>query len=281
MAKPPITGAWAREKTVPYAGAAVWGTGINRVHYYRGPGPPARLDAIRGREGEISQPYEAVPDSITSRELWGYTTEDTGFTGVDYDDRPSWEQMPADFRGTTGQQPPYNASGLVRHFFRSLMGGAHRYDQKLADSLPTETVSEGWLNKPKGIPADAKPSDPAQYEIQSSMAQRYLTRTNAASVNRGTDEPREDIPSRVTGQRLKVYSGGERHYDMFPFQQDEIPRPFTYRTAGTGRRRDMLPNEQWQIDPVQRVPPPDPELGPVETALDSEYGYTGEDHLYA
>jgi len=281
MARPPLKGAWSREMSVPYSGARVWGTGINRVHYQRGPGPPLRTDPIRGRQGEFTPAHQSVPDQLTSRELWGYTTEDDAFTGVDYDDRPGWDQDPPQYRGRTDDYPPVNASGMVKHFFRSIMGGAHRIDQKLADSLPSETVSEGWLNKPKGELADAKPSSPLQYEMQTSMLQRYQVRNNEASVDRGTDEPRTEIPSRTAGQRLKVYSGGLRHYDMFPYQQDEIPRAFYYRTAGTGRPADMLVNEQWQILPVQRVPPPDPSLGPDETDVEGEYGYTGEDHFYA
>jgi hypothetical protein len=115
--------------------------------------------------------------------------------------------------------------------------------------------------------------------MQTSMQQRYQTRVNDHAVARGADGPRAGIESRVIGQRLKVYSGGERHYDMLPREQDDMPRPFYYRTAGTGDPANMAPNAMWEIDPIQRVTPPDPYLGADETDLG--YGYTSEDSFYA
>jgi hypothetical protein len=146
--------------------------------------------------------------------------------------------------------------------------------------IPSETVSEGWLNKPQGTPADSKPSDDNQLIIQTSMTQRYRTRTNAGALARNTDEPRSDIPSKVTGQRIKVYSGGERHYDMLPKEQDAMVRPFWYRTAGTGRADDMVPNTMYSISALQRIPPPDPSMGMPETEFVNEFGYTDEDTQY-
>jgi hypothetical protein len=146
--------------------------------------------------------------------------------------------------------------------------------------IPTETVSEGWLNKPKGTPANAVPSSTAQLERQTSMQQRYQIRTNDAAVLRDTDVARAPIDSKVTGQKLKVYSGGERHYDMLPKAQDTIPRPFWYRQAGTGDIADMAPNELWYIEPIERIPPPDPCIGNPETGFTQTHGYTTEDSQY-
>jgi hypothetical protein len=124
-----------------------------------------------------------------------------------------------------------------------------------------------------------------QYERQTSMQQRYAVRNNNLAVKRGTDEPRTDIGSRTAGQKLKTYSGeipgSNRHYDMFPYQADQIPRPFHYRTAGTGYQQWMEANQWWQVQPVRRTPPPDPSMGIPETGEDQNFGYTAEDNFYA
>src|SRR6266702_1348422 len=284
----PLTGAWQRKYAIPYSGALSWGTGINPVHQQYGEGPPLRQTSRRQREGEHTPAPVAIPDSITEREPWGSTHDDSSYAGVAYDARPDWGEDPGSSRGHSGTQPPWNVQQSVNETFRGTRGGARRTFRAISPKLnevayviPTETVSEGWINKPQGNPANAKPSDPSQYEMQTSMAQRNQTRVNEASVSRGTDKPREPILSRITGQKEKVYSGGERHYDMLPKEQDVMPRPFYYRTAGTGRAHEMLPNEMWQIDPIQRTPPPDPSYGPEETKVQQDYGYTTEDHYYA
>jgi hypothetical protein len=279
----PTKGAWARRYAQPYSGASVWGTGIHPIHASYG-GPPVRMGALHGRQGdEITVPAHAVPQELIPAYMWGYTIEDTSAAAIFYDDRPSWNVPPEDspVRYSTQGQPAYNAPGAVRAMFRSMRGGAHRIYQDFFINPPTETVSEGWINKPKGEAADAKPSDPAQYEMQTSMTQRYAVRTNALSLERGTDEPREPINSRVVGQKLKVYSEGERHYDMFPRQQKDFEREFWYRTAGTGIPEQMLPNEMWSISPVERTPPPDPYIGTEDTSHEFDYGYTAEDNFYA
>jgi hypothetical protein len=114
------------------------------------------------------------------------------------------------------------------------------------------------------------------------MQQRFQTRANTLAVQRGTDEAREPITSRVVPQRSPVYSGGRRHYDMFPFQQTpDTERTFYYRTAGTGQPAWMQNNEQWTIDAVERTPPSDPYIGTPDTSGLLEYGYTPEDYFYA
>jgi hypothetical protein len=147
--------------------------------------------------------------------------------------------------------------------------------------IPSETVSEGWVNKEQGRPGNAKPSDPSQYERQTSMQQRYRARNNDHAVMRGTDAGRSHINSRVAGQIVKRYSEGLRHYDMFPFQQtpETNRRAFFYRTAGTGLPEQMQPNEMWTQYPLERTPAPDPYIGPPDVSMD--YGYTSEDNFYA
>jgi hypothetical protein len=275
----PYTGQWARRNAVPFATTQVWGTGINPVHAEYGQGHPLR---VSGRnEDAHTPPWEAVPDEITMRERWGYTCDDTDYTGqyINYDGRPAVGTSTPDFRNTARNMPSVDASGGYKNRFRSLLDGARRLNDNRPESYPSETVSEGWRNKAHGVLADAETSDPSQYEMQTSMTQRYQRRNNQNAVIRGTDEPREPIDSRVAGQKLKVYSGGERHEDMFPQQQDDYPRAFYYRTAGTGDPNEMEPNEMYVSEPLQRTVPDDPSLGDIDVSVPG--GYTAEDHFYA
>jgi hypothetical protein len=80
--------------------------------------------------------------------------------------------------------------------------------------------------------------------------------------------------------KTKVYSGDQRHYDMFPFQIDDIPRPFRYRTFGTGPQTYLETNEQFQRMALQRTPPPDAGMGTPDLELSSAYDYESEDMGY-
>jgi hypothetical protein len=285
----PIKGAFRERFSVPYAGPQIWGTGYNLVHMDYG-SPPDRQGALNPREGDVTPPFAAVPQQLIPGEEWGYTPDDAAGSGLYYnDDRPHLgdESAWSDVRATTGDQPPVNATGAAKTRFRAAMEGAYStWRGKLPRAnymIPTETVSEGWVNKPHGRPANAVISDPSQYEMQTSVQQRYRARNNDLAVLRETDAPRSHINSRVTGQKIKEYSQGERLYDMFPKQQSSgdprMWRTFWYRTAGVGIEDQMLPNEQWDISAVERTPPPDPYIGPQDTSL--QYGYTPEDNFYA
>lgn len=274
----PYTGGQMRRVTQPYSGAQVWGTGINPVHSFYG-SPSARV-----RPGDFAETpaSEGMSQQVDLFYGWEYQEPPTGTGYITYDDRPTWDTPSNEMavRRSTLSHPPLDATGRLKALFRSQGGGAHRFAQVMQPTLPSETVSEGWTNKNRSGLADAKPSAPSQYEIQTSMRQRYETRNNRLAVERDTDEPREPIDSRTAGQKLKTYSTGERSYDMLPREQDEIPRPFYYRTAGVGNVADMAPNEMWDIGPIQRTVPPDPSLGSPETNY-SQYGYTPEDTFYA
>lgn len=296
----PFTGAYARRYAQPYAGHTVWGTGWNPVHLYYG-SPPARLNPTRPMEGrplpagqlaEISQPWEALPDQIIPANIWGYQPEDQPNTYLYYGDRPPWDVPPQDspVRIASDDMPPWDAPGRVNSAFRSTRGGARRTFRDVAPAadeanypIPSETVSEGWINKGlSGVVAVAKPSDPAQYERQTSMQQRFATRSNDLAVARATDEARSPIRSRVMPMLAKAYSRGEREYDMFPRQQSpDTERPFFYRTAGTGQADWMEVNQQWDVDAVERTPPPDPYIGRYDGSGVSDYGYMPEDQFYA
>jgi hypothetical protein len=290
----PMKGIFVQRFAQPYSGAGVWGTGINDVHMFYG-SPPARLIPINpmenlpGEQHDITPPHEAVPQREPPGYQWGYVPEDSTYTTLDTDNRVTWgvstEDSPVRF--SSQGQPPLNATGAAKNRFRDTLGGAYQtWRGKLPRAdyrIPNETVNEGWLNKPNfGPVAMAKPSDPIQYEVQTSMEQRFQIRDNRASLARGTDEPREPIASRVQPQRSPVYSTGQRLYDMFPRQQHpDTEREFYYRTAGTGVPDWMETNEQWDINAVERTPPPDPYVGTPDTSSQLQFGYSEEDYFYA
>ena len=294
MARPPVAGQWRRLNRISYTGAAKWGTGIDPIHAEYG-SDPLRIHGRYGDHPEVTPPFAASPDFVQLGEPWGYNPEDIAGTDVyaipsetipfKRDDWPrlgdSVEQVRA--KVNPDQYHPWNINGYFKNLLRGRRGGALDGDFRISNQIPIETVSEGWVNKPKdGAVADSEPSDPSQYEMQTSMRQRYETRVNAAAVTRATDDPRSSIGSRVTGQKVKHYSGQERHYDMFPYQQDQLTRPFYYRTAGTGPAYYLEPNAMYVSEPMQRTPPADPSLGPQEIALSgTDYGYTTEDGFYA
>jgi hypothetical protein len=317
-------GPYARPSSypVPYATAAVWGTGIDGIHAYYGEGPPLRTLGRHGAQGsspvalngeprgrEYQQPGHSAGLDPPQEVTWGYEVDyspDSVGMGADapissndtapatdqyLDGRPAWN-VPADqdrLRRDTSNMPPWNVGG---ERMRATRAGSHRYrlfprkvrgfyepiSAEAVDSQPTETVSEGWLNKVTSFTAYAEPSDPSQYEVQTSMRQRFGTRDNNRAQARCTDEARSKIASRVEAMVEKVYSTGERTYDMFPYQIDQIERPFRYRTAGVGQAAWMTANEYSAITPVQRTPPPDPAMGVPEVS--EPFGYTQEDSMY-
>jgi hypothetical protein len=320
-------GPYARPSSypVPYATAAVWGTGIDPVHSFYGEGPPVRVigrDGAAGfspigqtttRDRSYQQPGSSSGANPPEEVTWGYpvdygpdsfgqgadapiSTGDVSFGIEQYmDDRPWWgnDAPNQEIRANASTMAPWGSSGLAMlarragsHRFRRnrnerLVGQGDGYQPVSAEpsnSNPTETVSEGWLNKATSFTAYAHPSDPSQYEVQTSMRQRFGTRDNSRAQARSTDAARSKIASRVEPMVEKVYSTGERLYDMFPFQIDQIERPFRYRTAGVGPAEWLEPNAYSAVTPIQRVPPPDPAMGVPEVS--EEYGYTQEDSMY-
>ena len=255
------------------------------------PDPPQEL--LWGYPGGVSYDPESVGQGADAP----LSSADTGPATYQYmDDRPHWgEDETAHRANRTPDEyfPPWNRNGF---FFRAVRGGTHRYRLNLgqqkgasayqpvsaepSNSNPTETVSEGWLNKVTSFIADAAPSADEQIFVQTSMRQRYLSKGNERAQARETDDPRHRINSRVEAMVEKVYSEGERHYDMDPFQIDQINRPFRFRTAGVGRADWMTTNEFSPVSPVQRTPPADPAVGVPEVPPAADYGYTGEDSMY-
>lgn len=282
----PIAGTWSAKNAnaTSYSGATRWGTGVNPVHAVYGEGPPL---GVTGRPDGPNIPTPEIgdiPQSFEDPYLLGYCPEDiaagaympttpaygteTTVLRSNADHHPDWSVLPSDPERTEFQQDP-----MLDPMF---------WNGTALDSFPTETVSEGWLNKTTGAVENAHVSDDAQYTRQTSMQQVNPApgRNNDKAVARGTDDARFNIMTRLTGKKIKSWSTGQRLQDMFPFQQDQINRPFWYRTAGTDDPSKMDPNEMYVNLPIQREVPPDPYLGPDETAVTDDYGYSGEDTAY-
>jgi hypothetical protein len=297
----PVTGSWGRTYTVPYAGATKWGTGINPIHQFYG-SEPLRVYGRNNEMPEVTTPDMASAGFIELGEPWGYQPED--IAGMDVfqisseeenrnpgirfnpDDYPSWGTSIEQTRANTDPREvyPVGAPGIAGEQVRSYRYGPRDDDENVSNQVPTETVNEGWINKPASGMDEGQSgdnvivSDESQYVVQTSMTQRHKTMENSRAVLRGTDDSREPIDSRIAPMKLKVYSEGERHYDMSPYQMDDIPRPFWYRTAGVGRVPEMAPNEMIVIAPLQRTPPPDPSMGMQEIDIQADsFGYTSED----
>ncbi|MGI0135328.1 MAG: hypothetical protein ACREBW_10275 [Candidatus Micrarchaeaceae archaeon] len=264
-----ISGLWKAGQAD--TGALKWGTGINPVHSIRTEGDPLRSSPVitgMGPGGEFDAPPETLTndetgiEEISSHYLWGYGT-DTGTST-----RPRWGISSDVSRSTTGNHPGIDSTEggyatSVNAAFREKQIGDNRDEAKLG--FKEETVSEGWKNKTVGIVEDSNTSDPRQYEMQTSMTQRDKVRKGSQAQTSRASEYMAPIGSRrpTWGQRLKLWSGGQRHYDMQPKAQDLILRPFLYRNPGTGNLEWMQANEafNYQLDPLQRQPVPDPNAG--------------------
>jgi hypothetical protein len=294
-----------RVTDIPYASAAKWGTGVNPIHAEdmnppRG-GPNPRDDGLITKASDAYGPPGFIeegpdfgydPDDLAGLDVFadpGIAIQGYSFNADGWND---WDETTPETRGhiDRASSRPWQAGSMFNEMLRAIRGGPNyrmgMYRGITFAGIPTETVSEGWVNKPAsgmdiGEVADAQPSDDSQIFVQTSMTQRYREQNNDRATERGTDASRTAIKSRVVPMKVKEYSGEERHYDMFPRQIDDIPRPFWYRTAGTGPQEYLKVNHQYVIDPLQRTPPPDPSMGIPDTELGSGYyGYQTEDASY-
>ena len=263
-----ISGLWNQAQS--QSGAAKWGTGINPIHAIETMGEPLRSSQVPTGYGPGAPPAQ-VPEVLTNTASetqfdeeyadpeWGYgsATATDQRMGWDADNTQARQKTPSAW-----PSPGYAPNGgVMGGLIRRIRIGDNRAINKLG--FKNETVSEGWENKEVGTVSNAETSDPAQYERQTSMQQRDQIRVGSQNPNTGTaNEHTAEIGSwRPTwGKRIKPWSGGQRHYDMFPFQADTLLRGFTYRNAGTGYPDWMGANEayNYQVDPLQRQPVPDP-----------------------
>lgn len=270
-----ISGLWQQAQS--QSGAAKWGTGINPVHAIETMGEPLRSSEVNTGYGP-GAPHEDVPFELTDtsgsvfdeeyeNQEWGYgpTTATDQRVRLGTDATMARQKTPSDY-----PSPGYAPNGgIMGGIIRRIRIGDNRSVNKLG--FKNETVSEGWENKEVGTVSNAETSDPAQYERQTSMQQRDQIRVGSQNPNTGTaSEYTAPIGSErpTWGKRIKPWSGGQRHYDMFPFQADTLIRGFLYRSAGTGAPEWMNANEAYlyQQEPLQRQPVPDPYGGnPVPT----------------
>jgi hypothetical protein len=289
---PPVTGMWANAyaNANQYVGALKWGTGNNPVHEVYGEGPPL---SVTNRVPGPSTPTEAIGDVDPTLEAtydWGYCPEDIATLEPYYGFPPALGTETDDYRASVtnqGGQPSWDETSTdpeVVQYRNTQDLDPRLWNGHAVRSFPTETVTEGWRNKTSGSVEAAQTSDQSQYERQTSMQQvdPEAGRNNQQAVARDTDDPRYSIRTRLTGQKIKPWSdSANRRADMFPYQQDTLVRPFTYRTAGTGYPEQMEVNEMYVSAPVQRDPAADPFLGPNETDVAQDgYGYVAEDMVY-
>lgn len=260
---------WRQQLTSSYTGVRKWGTGINPIH--------SSSDDGTGRvmaPGEA--PYGLPPDSPLIDDQYGYTIEDLS-ASADYSfmrEHPAWDEDAkrgqSDLPSWGHRHGPPSGTRI-----RSKKRGMNPREIE-GQQNPSETVSEGWTNKTHGSVLDSTESDTSQLYVQTSDIQKNETRVNSAATTRGTDADRTDIPTRLTGMKVKNYSTGERLEDMEPWTQDLYWRAFVVRTAGTADPAQMGVNEMYVSQPMTREVPADVDQGPLET--DGGYGYVDGDY---
>jgi hypothetical protein len=310
------SGAWRAANTTPleYDGATRWGTGVNPVHAIPEGIPRGGTKLPLGSTG----PGGVAPEIILGPVQWGYQAEDSQFyAGEDYRyleaDHPNWGDNSTGRPDRDGQimeagaypqpegWPAWGPANITDPEF-PLSGppggaGVRAYSDQLEIergrliNVPTPGVTGGWLNKAHGAVNTPRTSDPKQYEINTGLAQTSSALNNDRAVARGTDDRRVPIHNRLTGVKVKSYAkdinmgGGPGTPDMFPQQQDRIPkRPFFYRAGAVPPAEAHTWNSISYWDPIQRVIPDD--AGSTVTALSTggqgapDYGYSSEDGGY-
>lgn len=259
------------QRAEAYAGAQRWGTGINPIHN------------IRDQEGrdiaEAPAAGELIPEEVVNE--WGYCEEDFATSGDMFPymkQRPPWNQEYTQFR-TARNLPPMDQNGDV---LRTRSYGAD-HEGRQVPYLATD-VTQFDQKAVYGAVEDAVHSDPSQYTVQTSMAQRDGVRVNTRAQQRSTDRPRSPIGSRVPGQKSRV--DNLRGHDMQPKTQNIVSlRGNQSRGVGTVvSPQNNLTQQDWgdwqSRTPIQRQPGVDPFMGADpdgEQPIGADYGYSGED----
>lgn len=265
---------WRESLPQSYSGARKWGTGINPIHGKRG-----------GYEGRNLAPgNEVMPDNGVITEDYGYMPEDIGDGyGVDFsymDAHPNLNDPKTQRAQTRMPSWGYGDMPTPQGTRKRIVREGMSYKEGHTDIQPRGTAGEGWRNKLSGAVNDANVADESQLFVQTSMRQRDLAKNNNLAQMRGTDDARAEIPSRIVGVRTPVYSGGQRHEDMYPFQQDYRVRPFRYRRVGTGPENWMEVNAENPVTPRQRSVPADVDTGGYETDVITDDGYDEQESWY-
>ena len=268
-----LSGNW-RNSQQREAGALKWGTGINPVHSIVD--NEGREIATHGTtvlvDPALVEQYH--DDDYADYEAAAETEADSG-TDV-YPNLGTPTQL---LRDNAGRWPQWGT------YEQGIPGGTVVRGEDHGASLgntpnqtPTETVSEGWRNKETGDVELAEGAAVEQVYRQTSEQQLFQTRQGSQRGNGSDSDYTQPIPSRVPGQKIKVFSTGQRLYDMLPREQFQRIRPWWSRGAGTGRVHWMEANAEQPVRPRTREIPPEPSTGPPAIAHD-DYGYQSEDMI--
>lgn len=271
-----ITGAWKDSRSVQ-SGARKWGTGVNPVHAdHRGAGRDIAPTGSEPVDALLTTHYD---DDGWSNEPWQAENHELP-RDIGMFDRPNYGENPQHARASAGDFPewgPYAQGVPGGTEIRTRKHGAD--DQSTPNQNPTETVSEGWVNKAHlDQPEDSVTADIAQVLMQTSMTQRDKQREGSQRGSGSASEYSAPIRDRMPGMRIKVYSGGRRHEDMRPKTQTQRIRAFWNRSAGTADERLLQPNAQNPVTPRTRTVPGDPYTGPPVSDA-ANYGYQDEDMI--
>jgi hypothetical protein len=265
---------WRDQLQQSYVGARKWGTGVNSVHSqytgYEGrniaPGnyEPANAELVAEHYGFTQEDLDAVEVTTDIQWMGAHPNLDDPSIRGKQDQMPSWG-----YGKTPGPQ------GAGKRSIRQAMNPR----ESTVNQIQSGSGAAGWINKLFGSVLDSTTSDESQLYVQTSMVQRDKVQTNERAVMRGTDDPRHEIPSRITGMKIKVYSGDYRHDDMQPKEQAFGYRAWRYRTAGMDpRTRELIQsNEMYVSEPIRRDLPTDVNVGiaEIETGNDvADYDYT-------
>jgi hypothetical protein len=289
-----VAGTWKAGAITPseYVGAERWGTGINPVHAVRDSG--SRETGIKENLlplGADDAEGGVVPEEILGPEQWGYSSEEASlFPGEDYrylvTDHPNWDDGTVGRADRDGQimeagaypQPegwpswgPHGTGGDQDFPLQDYPGGENlraysdgsETETSRAIAVPTPGWRGGWLNKAHGALEEAEPSDPSQYEINTSMNQLHRQLDNGRAVARGTDDPRSSISNRLTGMKVKGYAksfgmgGGPGTPDMRQQGQNLPYRPWFFRQGAMPPPPDTMYGTMTSFDPIERTLPVD------------------------
>lgn len=272
-----LTGAW-RDAHLTDAGAKVWGTGINPVHL---------IPDGTGREIAVTPVDNQVPDNLTEQ-YWHHDSWDESVAygetprfddSLDY---PNWTTPTDKIRSEVQPDWPEwgnHAEGLPGGAaIRSVDHGARQ--NQTPNQVPSETVTNGWRNKVSGDITQSRESDISTILVRTSDVQLHKVRQGSQRGVGSASEYVAPIPSRIVGRIVKIWSQGQRTYDMEPREQIQRIRGWWPRNAGTGRVEWMNANEQIPTRPAVRALPALPDTGPT-VGGDPTFGYTSEDMAYA
>jgi hypothetical protein len=259
-----LSGAFMSAQAIQ-SGALKWGTGVNPVHAIQSGtvGRQEPRDEINTVPVVETDAAPAFIDEPYWQESYEFDVEPESSRQTTTSEIPGWDLQ----KDRSTAVYPY-PGGMDGSLIRSQNKGADATNA--ANVTPDEESMQGWQNKPQSSVEDAIVSAPSQYEVQTSMQQRDATKAGSQRGAGSASEYRAPMQQVITPRRAKAYSEGRRLQEMFPYQQDEVIRPFWARTAGTanqplewgGTTQEYIEaNPMTVTEPATRVSPPDPYQG--------------------